>query len=93
MTINNFFISKPYDLTGHISMKLWIKYEITVRHPRYYQRMIAYKASKSTFLRDAPTIEYKIRSGVKEKLGIDIKVGSSEYESWKNSDWDIRFWR
>lgn len=47
--------------------------------------MIAYKAPKSTFLRDAPTIEDKIRAGVKEKLGIDIKVGSSEYESWKNS--------
>lgn len=39
--------------------------------------MIAYKAPKSTFLSDAPTIEDKIRDGVKEKLGIDIKVGSS----------------
>ena len=47
--------------------------------------MIAYKAGKDIVLKDAPTIEDKIRAGVREKLGIDIKVGSSEYESWKNS--------
>ena len=47
--------------------------------------MIAYKAKKTIFLKDAPTIEDKIRDGVKAKIGIDIKVGSSEYESWKNS--------
>ncbi len=47
--------------------------------------MIAYQAPKLQFLKDAPVIEDKIRAGVKEKLGIDIKVGSSEYESWKNS--------
>jgi DUF2075 family protein len=47
--------------------------------------MIAYKATKDQFLKDAPTIEDKIRKGVKEKIGIDIKVESSEYNSWKNS--------
>ena len=47
--------------------------------------MIAYKAFKNQFLKDAPTIEDKIRKGVKEKIGIDIKVESSEYNSWKNS--------
>ena len=47
--------------------------------------MIAYKATKDQFLKDAPTIEDKIRRGVKEKIGIDIKVESSEYNSWKNS--------
>jgi hypothetical protein len=47
--------------------------------------MIAYKATKNQFLKDAPTIEDKIRKGVKEKIGIDIKVESSEYNSWKNS--------
>ena len=47
--------------------------------------MIAYKSSKSQFLKDAPTIEDKIRVGVMEKIGINIKVESSEYNSWKNS--------
>ena len=47
--------------------------------------MIAYKAKKSEFLKDAPVIEDKIRKGVKDKIGIDIKVDSSEYNSWKNS--------
>ena len=48
--------------------------------------MIVYQETKSGFLEDASNgIEDKIRDGVKEKLHIDIKPGSSEYESWRNS--------
>lgn len=48
--------------------------------------MIVYQTTKRGFLNDASNcIEDKIRSCVKEKLNIDVKPGSSEYESWKNS--------
>lgn len=48
--------------------------------------MIVYQTTKTGFLLDASNcIEDKIRSCVKEKLNIDVKPGSSEYESWKNS--------
>ena len=48
--------------------------------------MIVYKTNKAGFLSDASNgIEDIIRLNVKEKLNIDIKPGSSEYESWKNS--------
>lgn len=45
--------------------------------------MLAYLATKDQFLLDAPTIEDKVRSEVKLKLG--HKVGESEYASWRNS--------
>lgn len=48
--------------------------------------MIVYKTNKVGFLSDASNgIEDIIRLNVKQKLNIDIKPGSSEYESWKNS--------
>lgn len=48
--------------------------------------MIVYSSTKKDFLVDAGNnIEDKIRLCVKEKLNIDIKPGSGEYESWKNS--------
>jgi len=48
--------------------------------------MIVYSSTKKGFLEDASAgIEDTIRVCVKEKLNIDIKPGSSEYESWKNS--------
>jgi DUF2075 family protein len=48
--------------------------------------MIVYSATKRGFLDDAGSnIEDRIRTCVKEKLNIDVKPGSSEYESWKNS--------
>jgi hypothetical protein len=45
--------------------------------------MLAYLATKDQFLLDAPTIEDKVRSEVKLKLGHN--VGESEYASWRNS--------
>ena len=45
--------------------------------------MLAYLATKDQFLRDAPTIEDKVRNEVKLKLGHN--VGESEYASWRNS--------
>ena len=48
--------------------------------------MIVYSTTKRGFLDDAASnIEDKIRSCVKDKLNIDVKPGSGEYESWKNS--------
>jgi len=48
--------------------------------------MIVYQTTKKGFLEDASNgIEDVIRLSVKEKLNIDVKPGSSEYESWKNS--------
>lgn len=48
--------------------------------------MIVYNSTKLGFLQDASNgIEDIIRLRVKEKLNIDEKPGSSEYESWKNS--------
>ena len=45
--------------------------------------MLAYLATKSDFLRDAPTIEDLIRDAVKTKL--NLNVGEREYVSWRNS--------
>lgn len=45
--------------------------------------MLAYLATKSQFLIDAPLIEDIVRERVKVKLG--HKVGDSEYKSWQNS--------
>jgi uncharacterized protein len=48
--------------------------------------MIVYQSTKRGFLTDASNgIEDMIRSCVNKKLNIDVKPGSSEYESWKNS--------
>jgi len=45
--------------------------------------MLAYLASKSQFILDAPTIENKVRDAV--KLNLKIDVSRQEYESWRNS--------
>lgn len=45
--------------------------------------MLAYLATKSQFLKDAPQIEDIVRDRVKLKLG--HKVGDAEYKSWQNS--------
>ena len=48
--------------------------------------MIVYESTKQGFLTDASNcIEDIISSNVKERLGIDVKPGSSEYNSWRNS--------
>lgn len=48
--------------------------------------MIVYQTTKLGFLKDASNcIEDVVRSCVKEKLNIDVKPGSSEYQSWQNS--------
>ena len=45
--------------------------------------MIVYSATKEGFLKDAADgIEDKVRMCVREKLNIDVRPGSSEYESW-----------
>ncbi|MHB0978070.1 MAG: DNA/RNA helicase domain-containing protein [Minisyncoccota bacterium] len=54
--------------------------------------MIVYQSTKSGFLNDASNgIEDIVRERVKEKLNLDIKVGSSEYNSWKNSLGDAMY--
>src|ERR1035437_156294 len=54
--------------------------------------MIVYQSTKLGFLNDASNgIEDMVREKVREKLNIDIKVGSSEYNSWKNSLGDAMF--
>ncbi len=54
--------------------------------------MIVYQSTKVGFLKDASNgIEDIVREQVKEKLNIDIKVGSSEYNSWKNSLGDAMY--
>lgn len=54
--------------------------------------MIVYQSTKLGFLEDASYgIEDIVRIRVKEKLNIDIKVGSSEYNSWKNSLGDAMY--
>lgn len=54
--------------------------------------MIVYQSTKLGFLKDASNgIEDIVRSKVKEKLNIDIQVGSSEYNSWKNSLGDAMY--
>jgi DUF2075 family protein len=54
--------------------------------------MIVYQSTKLKFLEDASNgIEDLVRARVKEKLNIDIKVGSSEYNSWKNSLGDAMY--
>jgi DUF2075 family protein len=45
--------------------------------------VLAYLASKSQFLKDAPVIEDKVSEAVSKKF--NIKVGNSEYLSWRNS--------
>lgn len=48
--------------------------------------MIVYESTKQGFLTDASNcIEDIISSNVKERLKIDVKPGSSEYNSWRNS--------
>jgi len=48
--------------------------------------MIVYQTTKRGFLEDSSNgIEDIIRLNVKQKLNIDVKPGSSEYESWRNS--------
>ncbi len=54
--------------------------------------MIVYQSTKLGFLEDAANgIEDVVRARVKEKLSIDIQVGSSEYNSWKNSLGDAMY--
>lgn len=45
--------------------------------------MLAYVATKSQFLKDAPVIEDRVRDAVLANL--NINVGFAEYQSWKNS--------
>lgn len=45
--------------------------------------MLAYLAPKSQFLKDAPVIEDKVSEAVAKNF--NIKVGQSEYLSWRNS--------
>lgn len=45
--------------------------------------MLAYLAPKSQFLQDAPVIQDKVSDAVLKNF--NLKVGKSEYESWKNS--------
>lgn len=48
--------------------------------------MIVYQATKSQFLEDAGNgIEDIIRIAIKQKMNHTIALGSSEYNSWKNS--------
>jgi DUF2075 family protein len=47
--------------------------------------MLAYLATKSDFLAQAPDIEDRIRDAVKRGLGLTIPIGSPEYQSWHNS--------
>jgi DUF2075 family protein len=47
--------------------------------------VLAYVASKSQFLLDAPQIEDFIQDSVAKQLGIHIRSDSSEYASWRNS--------
>lgn len=49
----------------------------------YSELMLAYLATKTQFLNDAPTIEDIVASAVREHLG--ISVGQNEYQSWRNS--------
>lgn len=54
--------------------------------------MIVYQSTKVGFLNDASNgIEDLVRGQVREKLNIDIKVGSSEYNSWKSSLGDAMY--
>ncbi|MCK5392804.1 MAG: DUF2075 domain-containing protein [Candidatus Omnitrophica bacterium] len=48
--------------------------------------MIVYQSTKQGFLKDSSSgIEDIIRECVRDKINIDVKPGSSEYNSWKNS--------
>lgn len=54
--------------------------------------MIVYQSTKLGFLKDASNgIEDIVRERVRDKLNIDIKIGSSEYNSWKNSLGDAMY--
>ena len=47
--------------------------------------MLAYVATKSRFLDDAPQIADLIQASVAEHLGLHIRTNSPEYVSWRNS--------
>lgn len=48
--------------------------------------MIVYQSTKQGFLNDSSSgIEDIVRECVRKKLNIDVKPGSSEYDSWRNS--------
>jgi uncharacterized protein len=47
--------------------------------------VLAYVATKSRFLDDAPQIEDLIQASVAEHLGLHIRTNSPEYVSWRNS--------
>lgn len=47
--------------------------------------MLAYVATKSRFLNDAPQIEDLIQASVADHLGLHIRTNSPEYVSWRNS--------
>ena len=48
--------------------------------------MIVYQSTKLGFLKDSSSgIEDMVRECVRKNLNIDIKPGSSQYESWRNS--------
>jgi DUF2075 family protein len=47
--------------------------------------VLAYLATKSEFLADAPDIEDRIRVAVQHGLGLNIPIGSPEYQAWHNS--------
>jgi len=48
--------------------------------------MIVYQSTKQGFLKDSSSgIEDIVRECVRKKLNIDVKPGSSEYDSWRNS--------
>jgi len=48
-------------------------------------KVLAYLATKSEFLAEAPEIEDRVRYAVNLSLGLNIRVGSPEYRSWHNS--------
>jgi hypothetical protein len=47
--------------------------------------VLAYLATKVDFLAQAPEIEDRIRDAVKRGLGLNVPIGSPEYQSWHNS--------
>ena len=47
--------------------------------------MLAYLATKSNFIDDAPIIEELVQRDVRQRLGISVRSGSSEFASWHNS--------
>ena len=47
--------------------------------------MLAYLSTKSQFLNDAPEIADRVRTAVRDELGLTISRESSEFRSWQNS--------